>query len=88
MDVQRMKRKLEGYAAVSFDIFDTLLKRDVWRPSDVFELVEREYRRRCGRESQFAAARVAAQDQAREQLRRFLAPNTGYQPSTVRMFHE
>ena len=35
-----------------------------------------------------AAARVAAQDQAREQLRRFLAPNTGYQPSTVRMFHK
>lgn len=35
-----------------------------------------------------AAARVAAQDQAREQLRRFLAPNGGYQPSTVRMFHE
>jgi len=35
-----------------------------------------------------AAARVAAQDQAREQLRRFLAPNMGYQPSTVRMFHE
>ncbi len=35
-----------------------------------------------------AAARVAAQDQAREQLRRFLAPSTGYQPSNVRMFHE
>ncbi len=35
-----------------------------------------------------AAARVAAQDQAREQLRRFLVPNTGYHPSTVRMFHE
>ena len=35
-----------------------------------------------------AAARVAAQDQAREQLRRFLAPNTSYQPSNVRMFHE
>jgi len=34
------------------------------------------------------AARVAAQDQAREQLRRFLTPNQGYQPSTVRMFHE
>jgi len=34
------------------------------------------------------AARVAAQDQAREQLRRFLTPNEGYQPSTVRMFHE
>lgn len=35
-----------------------------------------------------AAARVTAQDQAREQLRRFLVPNQGYQPSTVRMFHE
>lgn len=35
-----------------------------------------------------AAARVAAQDQAREQLRRFLTPSQGYQPSTVRMFHE
>ena len=35
-----------------------------------------------------AAARTAAQDQAREQLRRFLAPNAGYQASTVRMFHE
>jgi type IV secretion system protein TrbJ len=35
-----------------------------------------------------AAARAAAQDQAREQLRRFLAPNLGYQPTTVRMFHE
>ncbi len=35
-----------------------------------------------------AAARVAAQDQGREQLRRFLTPNQGYRPSTVRMFHE
>ena len=35
-----------------------------------------------------AAGRAAAQDQAREQLRRFLAPRQGYQPSTVRMFHE
>jgi P-type conjugative transfer protein TrbJ len=34
-----------------------------------------------------AAQRAAAQDQAREQLRRFLAPGTGYQPATVSMFH-
>ena len=33
------------------------------------------------------AQRLSAQDQAREQLRRFLTPGTGYQPSTVRMFH-
>jgi P-type conjugative transfer protein TrbJ len=34
-----------------------------------------------------AAQRLAAQDQAREQLRRFLTPGQGYQPSTVQMFH-
>ena len=35
-----------------------------------------------------AAQRVAAQDQGREQLRRFLAPGQGYQPSSVQMFHQ
>ena len=34
-----------------------------------------------------AAQRAAAQDQAREQLRRFLAPGTGYRPTSVQMFH-
>ena len=33
------------------------------------------------------AQRTAAQDQGREQLRRFLAPGRGYQPSSVQMFH-
>ena len=34
-----------------------------------------------------AAQQAAAQDQAREQLRRFIAPGAGYQPTTVTMFH-
>ena len=34
-----------------------------------------------------ASQRAAAQDQAREQLRRFLAPGTGYRPSLAQMFH-
>ena len=34
-----------------------------------------------------ASQRVSAQDQGREQLRRFIAPGQGYQPTTVRMFH-
>lgn len=33
------------------------------------------------------AQRAAAQEQSREQLRRFLTPGQGYQPTTVRMFH-
>lgn len=34
-----------------------------------------------------AAQRTAAQDQGREQLRRFLTPAGGYQPTSVQMFH-
>ena len=34
-----------------------------------------------------AAQRTIAQDQGREQLRRFLAQGQGYQPTTVQMFH-
>jgi type IV secretion system protein TrbJ len=34
-----------------------------------------------------AAQDEAAQDQAREQLRRFLTPGVGYQPTTITMFH-
>jgi len=34
------------------------------------------------------AQRITAQDQGREQLRRFLAPGRGYQPSSVQMFHQ
>jgi len=35
-----------------------------------------------------AAQRAAAQDQAKEQLRRFLTPGAGYQPTTITMFHQ
>ncbi|MBR1277716.1 P-type conjugative transfer protein TrbJ [Bradyrhizobium sp. AUGA SZCCT0283] len=34
------------------------------------------------------AQRTVAQDQGREQLRRFLSSGRGYQPSIVRMFHQ
>jgi P-type conjugative transfer protein TrbJ len=34
-----------------------------------------------------AAQRTSAQDQGREQLRRFLTPGAGYQSTTVQMFH-
>jgi P-type conjugative transfer protein TrbJ len=35
-----------------------------------------------------SAQRAAAQDQGREQLRRFLTQGFGYQPTTVQMFHQ
>jgi len=38
-------------------------------------------------QSLLAAQQAAAQDQGREQLRRFLTPGAGYQSTTVTMFH-
>ena len=35
-----------------------------------------------------AAQQAAAQDQGKEQLRRFLTPGAGYQPTTITMFHQ
>lgn len=35
-----------------------------------------------------SAQQTAAQDQGREQLRRFLTQSRGYQPTTVQMFHQ
>jgi len=35
-----------------------------------------------------AAQRAAAQDQAREQLRRFLTPGAGYKPGSAKMFNQ
>ena len=43
IDISLLKRKVEDYPYVAFDIFDTLIKRDVKRPSDVFVLVQRKF---------------------------------------------
>lgn len=48
-------RRAAPYKAVAFDVFDTLLKRDVAKPTDLFAL--------CGEE--FARARVQAENEVR-----------------------
>ena len=52
--------KIEKYTYVSFDIFDTLLKRDVKKPIDVFTLVEEIYSIK-----DFKKKRVEAEKKAR-----------------------
>ena len=44
-DLNRIKKTINKYSVISFDIFDTLLQRKVSTPSDVFDLVEKEYNR-------------------------------------------
>ena len=36
---KQLENRLEKYSEISFDIFDTLIKRDVPKPTDVFRLM-------------------------------------------------
>lgn len=42
-DEQSLKKVIHRYEMVSFDIFDTLVKRDVRNPEDIFSLVQVSY---------------------------------------------
>lgn len=66
MDKKYILNRIRKYKVVSFDIFDTLLKRDVFFPTDVFVLVEREYNRRFCQQLDFANIRKNAEKIARE----------------------
>ena len=39
-DNNDLERVLESYNYISFDVFDTLIKRNVGRPEDIFEIIE------------------------------------------------
>lgn len=54
---KRIVEKAAAYPAVAFDVFDTLIKRDVAKPEDVFALLGVD----------FARARLQAEKQAREE---------------------
>lgn len=60
-DYQKLYRLVEDYEYISFDIFDTLIKRDVPKPSDVFEVVGA----RSGI-SDFKQKRINAEEEARQ----------------------
>lgn len=59
-------RQIDKYAIVSFDIFDTLLKRDVFSPRDVFDFVEKEYNSKTGQKIEYKNIRIQAEKAARE----------------------
>ena len=39
----KIKNKILNYDVISFDIFDTVIKRDIKNPSDIFDLIEKKY---------------------------------------------
>jgi predicted HAD superfamily hydrolase len=57
--------QLHEYDIVSFDVFDTLLFRNVAKPTDIFRVVELEYNRTFGAPVSFCNLRVKAEQKAR-----------------------
>lgn len=66
MDIHAFERRIEKYEIVTFDIFDTLIKRDVLRPTDVFEIVQMIYKKRYQENIDFRHIRIEAEKIARE----------------------
>jgi HAD superfamily hydrolase (TIGR01549 family) len=65
-DIEKIKRKVEEYEYVSFDIFDTLIKRKVKEPSDIFFIVEQEYNKKSDDKIEnFKHDRIKAYEKAR-----------------------
>lgn len=65
MDYQRLFARIDKYKIVSFDIFDTLLKRDVCHYEHVFRLIENELCKKGIEDSDFFRKRVEAESRAR-----------------------
>lgn len=64
-DFNKLWQKLEKYDYISFDIFDTLIKRNVASPRDVFKIVENRYNSKNKKKIPFYKMRVEAEKQAR-----------------------
>jgi FMN phosphatase YigB (HAD superfamily) len=61
-DSQKILNKIASYQIISFDIFDTLIKRNVQNPKDVFSLVALEYEKRTFKTLEsFADKRIEAE---------------------------
>lgn len=62
--------ELEQYEYISFDIFDTLIKRNVNKPTDLFQIVENEYNKKNEvKISNFKNNRIDAEKRARRKAK-------------------
>ncbi|WP_368301618.1 HAD family hydrolase [Kluyvera sichuanensis] len=48
-ELEIIKSKIERYDIITFDIFDTLVLRNVFEPTDIFYIVQREYELKFGK---------------------------------------
>ncbi|OUO45673.1 HAD-IA family hydrolase [Megasphaera sp. An286] len=64
-----VKEAINRSTVVSFDLFDTLVKRDCYRPIELFHFVEQKVNREFNIESRFAFARIQAERAARNRVK-------------------
>lgn len=64
--IDSIYKRLNEYDIVSFDVFDSLLLRNVAQPVDIFRLVEMEYKRKFGVQLPFFGVRIEAEQKARK----------------------
>lgn len=68
MDINQAIIKIDKYDYISFDVFDTLIKRNVEKPTDVFNIIEKEGINKYGKTfKNFANKRIKAESKARSQ---------------------
>lgn len=67
MKIQKIYEKVKRYRYVSFDIFDTLVLRNVSCPEDVFSIVEYRMQKKY-KNNDFRKIRIAAESQARHNI--------------------
>lgn len=72
MNIEILKSLIDKSSIISFDVFDTLLKRDVYYPADVFDITERIYNTRHQDVPlhNFRSIRMEAEQKVREKTER------------------
>lgn len=69
-EVNVLKNKIQKADIVSFDVFDTLLLRNVLNPTDIFKAVEIDFFKENCEEIDFFKIRIRAEHQARKHSRK------------------
>ncbi|OON95057.1 MAG: hypothetical protein ATN32_07365 [Candidatus Epulonipiscium fishelsonii] len=63
--IDKLKKYVEQIDIISFDLFDTLLLRNVLHPTDIFEIVEHRFNKSSNKIVDFKKIRINAEKQAR-----------------------
>ena len=68
-NIDKITKKLKNYEYISFDLFDTLIKRDVSSPKKIFNVVENEYYKKYDEKlNNFVDDRILAEKEARDKF--------------------